>query len=146
LHTNDAPGAITRMVDMGVEPFLITSTLEAILAQRLIRMICPRCKTAYKASEFVLNELGLTLDDVEGKELYYGKGCHECNDTGYLGRTGIFELLLVTDAIRELIMKRSPTVLIHEKAREQGMRTLREEGILKIFDGISSVEEVARET
>ena len=146
LHTNDAPGAITRMVDMGVEPFLITSTLEAILAQRLIRMICPRCKTAYKPSEFVLNELGLTLNDVEGKELYYGKGCHECNDTGYLGRTGIFELLNVNDPIRELIMKRAPTILVREKARENGMRTLREEGILKIFDGITSVEEVARET
>lgn len=146
LHTNDAPGAITRLIDMGVEPFLITSTLEDILAQRLIRTICPRCKTPYKPSEFVLNELGLTLDDVEGKELYYGKGCHECNDTGYLGRTGIFELMMISDAIRELVMKRSPTVMLRTKAREQGMRTLREEGILKIFDGVTSVEEVARET
>jgi len=146
LHTNDAPGAITRLVDMGVEPFLITSTLESILAQRLIRTICPRCKTPYKPSEFVLNELGLTLDDVEGKELYYGKGCHECNDTGYRGRTGIFELMMISDAIRELVMERSPTVMLRTKAREQGMRTLREEGILKIFDGVTSVEEVARET
>ncbi len=146
LHTNDAPGAITRLIDMGVEPFLITSTLEAILAQRLIRTICPRCRTAFKPSEFVLNELGLTLDDVEGKDLFYGKGCQECNDTGYLGRTGIFELMSITDPIRELIMKRSPTVLLREKAREQGMRSLRDEGVLKIFDGITSVEEVARET
>ncbi len=146
LHTNDAPGAITRLIDMGLEPFLITSTLEAILSQRLIRTICPRCRTAYKPSEFVLNELGLTLHDVEGKELYYGKGCHECNDTGYLGRTGIFELMRVTDPIRELIMKNAPTVILREKSREQGMRMLREEGILKIFDGVTTVEEVARET
>lgn len=146
LHTNDAPGAITRLIDMGLEPFLITSTLEAILAQRLIRTICPRCRTPYKPSEFVLNELGLTLNDVEGKELYYGKGCHECNDTGYLGRTGIFEVMRVTDPIRELIMQKAPTVILREKAREQGMRMLREEGILKIFDGVTTVEEVARET
>jgi type IV pilus assembly protein PilB len=146
LHTNDAPGAVTRLIDMGVEPFLMTSTLEAILAQRLIRTICPRCKTAYKPSEFVLNELGLTLDDVEGKELYYGKGCHECNDTGYLGRTGIFELMIISEPIRELIMKKSPTVILREKAKELGMRTMREAGILKIFDGITTVEEVARET
>jgi type IV pilus assembly protein PilB len=146
LHTNDAPGAVTRLMDMGVEPFLITSTLEAILAQRLIRTICPRCRTAYTASEFVLNELGLTLDDVEGKELYYGKGCQECNDTGYLGRSGIFELMITTDPIRDLIMKKSPTVLLREKAREQGMRSLRDEGIFKVFDGFTTVEEVARET
>jgi len=146
LHTNDAPGTITRLIDMGVEPFLITSTLEAILAQRLIRTICPRCKTIYKPSEFILNEVGLTLDDIEGKELYYGKGCQECNDTGYLGRSGIFELMLITDPIRELIMKRSPTVMLRQKAREQGMRTMRDDGILKMLDGITSVEEVARET
>jgi len=146
LHTNDAPGAITRLIDMEVEPFLITSTLEAILAQRLIRTICPRCKTPFSPSEFVLNELGLTLDDIEGKQLFYGKGCHECNETGYLGRTGIFELMVIRDPIRDLIMKKAPTVLMREKARELGMRTLREEGILKIFDGISTVEEVARET
>ena len=90
--------------------------------------------------------MGLTLDDVEGKELYYGKGCQECNDTGYLGRTGIFELMNITEPVRELIMKRSPTVLLREKSREQGMRSLRDEGILKIFDGATTVEEVARET
>ncbi len=146
LHTNDAAGTITRLVDMGVEPFLITSTLEAIIAQRLIRTICPRCRTSYRPSEFILNELGLTLNDIEGKDLYYGRGCNECNDTGYLGRTGIFEVMIVTDSIRELIMKRSPTVMLREKSREQGMRTLREEGILKIFDGVTTVEEMARET
>jgi type IV pilus assembly protein PilB len=146
LHTNDAPGAITRLVDMDVEPFLITSTLEAVLAQRLIRTICPRCKTPFKPTEFALNQIGLTLEDVEDKELFYGRGCPDCNDTGYLGRTGIFELLVVTDSIRELIIKNAPTVVIREKAREEGMRTLREEGVLKIYDGVTTIEEVARET
>jgi len=146
LHTNDAPGAVTRLIDMGVEPFLMTSTLETILGQRLIRTICPRCKTKYTPSEFILNELGLTLNDIEGKELFYGKGCHECNDTGYLGRTGIFELMVITDQLRELIMKRSPTVILRQTGQEQGMRTMRDEGILKLFDGMTTVEEVARET
>ncbi len=146
LHTNDAPGAITRLIDMGVEPFLINSTLEAILAQRLIRKVCPRCKAPFRPTEFMLNQLGLTLEDIEGKQLYYGKGCHECNNTGYLGRTGIFELLIISDPIRELIIQRAPTVLISEKARELGMRTLREDGILKIYDGITTIEEISRET
>ncbi len=146
LHTNDAAGAITRLVDMGVEPFLINSTLEAILAQRLIRTVCPRCKTPFKPTEFALNQIGLTLEDIEGKELFYGRGCPDCNDTGYLGRTGIFELLTITDSIRELIIQNAPTVMIRQKGREEGMRTLREEGILKISDGVTTIEEVARET
>jgi type IV pilus assembly protein PilB len=146
LHTNDAPGGITRLVDIGVEPFLITSTLEAILAQRLIRTICPRCKAPFKPTEFALNQIGLTLEDVEDKELFHGRGCPDCNDTGYLGRTGIFELLRISESVRELIIKNTPTVVIREKAREEGMRTLREEGILKIYDGETTIEEVARET
>jgi len=146
VHTNDAPGTITRLVDMGVEPFLITSTLECILAQRLIRTICVRCKTPFKPTEFALNQVGLTLEDIEGKELFYGRGCPDCNDTGYKGRTGIFELLMVTDSIRELIVQNAPTVVIRGKAREEGMRTLREEGILKIYDGVTTIEEVSRET
>jgi type IV pilus assembly protein PilB len=146
LHTNDAPGAITRMIDIGVEPFLITSTLEGILAQRLIRTVCPRCKTPFKPTEFALNQIGLALEDTESKELFYGRGCPDCNDTGYLGRTGIFELLRISDPIRELIIGNAPTVVIREKAREEGMRTLREEGILKIYDGVTTIEEVARET
>ncbi len=146
LHTNDAPGGITRLVDIGVEPFLITSTLEAVLAQRLIRTICPRCKTPFRPTEFALNQIGLTLEDVQDKELYSGRGCPDCNDTGYLGRSGIFELLRISDAIRDLVIQNAPTVMIGEKAREEGMRTLREEGILKIYDGETTVEEVARET
>jgi len=146
LHTNDAAGGITRLVDIGVEPFLITSTLEAILAQRLIRTVCPRCKTPFRPTEFALNQIGLALEDTEDKELFYGRGCPDCNDTGYLGRTGIFELLQITDTIRELIIRNAPTVIIRQKAREQGMRTLREEGILKIYDGMTTIEEVSRET
>jgi type IV pilus assembly protein PilB len=146
LHTNDAPGGITRLVDIGVEPFLITSTLEAVLAQRLIRTVCPRCKTPFRPTEFALNQVGLTLEDVEDKELYYGRGCPDCNDTGYLGRTGIFELLQITDSIRDLVIQNAPTVIVREKAREEGMRTLREEGIYKIYDGVTTIEEVARET
>ena len=93
LHTNDAPGAVTRMIDMGVEPFLITSTLEGVLAQRLVRKICKKCRVAYEPTEAVLSELGLTKADVEGRPFYYGKGCVDCNETGYRGRKGLFELL-----------------------------------------------------
>lgn len=146
LHTNNAPGSITRLVDMGVEPFLVSSTLEAILAQRLIRKICQRCKTPFRPNEFQLNQIGLTLKDIENKELYYGKGCQDCNQSGYKGRTGIFELLVVNDTIRDLIVQGAPTIVIQEKAREGGMRTMREEGILKIYDGLTSIEEVSRET
>ncbi len=146
LHTNNAPGSITRLIDMGVEPFLVSSTLEAILAQRLIRTICPRCKTAFKPNEFQLNTVGLTLKDIEDKELYYGRGCAECNKSGYRGRTGIYELLPIDDTIRELIIDNAPTVVITEKAREFGMRSLREEGILKMYDGLTTLEEVSKET
>ena len=146
LHTNRAPGSITRLVDMGVETFLVSSTLEGILAQRLIRTICSRCKTPFKPNEFQLNQVGLTLKDIEDKELYYGRGCADCNQSGYRGRTGIFELLLVNDTIRELIIENAPTVAITEKAREAGMRSLREEGILKMYEGLTTIEEVARET
>jgi type IV pilus assembly protein PilB len=146
LHTNSAPGSITRLIDMGVEPFLVSSTLEAILAQRLIRKICERCKSAFKPNEFQLNQIGLTLKDVEDKELYYGRGCVECSQSGYKGRTGIFELLTVNDTIRELIVDQAPTVVIVEKAREAGLRNMREEGILKIYDGVTTIEEVSRET
>ena len=131
---------------MGVEPFLVSSTLEAILAQRLLRTICPRCKTPFKPNEFQLNMVGLTLKDIENKELYYGRGCSECSQSGYKGRSGVFELMVVNDVIRELIVEEAPTVVITEKAREMGLRSLREEGILKIYDGQTTIEEVARET
>ncbi len=124
LHTNDAPGAITRLIDMGVEPFLISSTLEAVLGQRLLRSICRQCRTAYQPNEALLAESGIARRDIGEKQFYYGKGCDACNDTGYKGRKGIYELLKITDPIRELINERAPTVTLKQKAIELGMVTL----------------------
>jgi type IV pilus assembly protein PilB len=146
LHTNDASGAVTRMIDMGVEPFLISSTLQGILAQRLVRKACKKCKVAYEPTEAVLSELGLTKEDTQGRPFYYGKGCMECNETGYKGRKGLFELLLMTEPIRELINMRSPAGVIRGRALELGMRTLREDGIRSILDGETTVEEVLKYT
>lgn len=146
LHTNDAPGGVTRLIDMGVEPFLISSTLLSILAQRLIRTICKRCKTPYKPTEQVLSSLGLTPDDIGEREFCFGKGCNDCNNTGYRGRKGIFELLIISDPIRELINQRAPAIVIREKAIELGMTTLRQDGIRSILDGETTVEEVLKYT
>jgi type IV pilus assembly protein PilB len=146
LHTNDSPGAVTRMIDMGVEPFLISSTLQAVLAQRLVRSACKKCKVAYEPSESVLTQLGLTKEDTAGRPFYYGKGCMECNETGYRGRKGLFELLLITEPIRELINMRAPAGVIRGRALELGMRTLREDGIRSILDGETTVEEVLKYT
>ncbi len=146
IHTNDAAGTITRLLDMGAEPFLLTSTLEGILGQRLVRTICPKCKEVYHPNEEVLSEIDLKPKDIEGKILYYGKGCAYCNQTGYRGRTGIFELLILHDELRRLIMERASTAVLREAARSVGMKTLREDGMQKIFAGITSIEEVIRET
>ena len=137
LHTNDAPGAVTRLVDMGVEPFLISSTLMAVLAQRLVRTICKKCRTPFEPTENQLSLLNLSPHDIGDKVFYYGRGCSGCNDTGYKGRKGIFELLAITDSIRALINERAPTVVIRQKAVELGMVTLREDGLRGIFDGKS---------
>ena len=146
LHTNDAAGAVTRLVDMGVEPFLIASTLEAVLGQRLVRTICTNCKTEYQPTPEILQQLGLTEKQVGGRPFYYGAGCSYCNQTGYKGRRGIYEYLRVTDPIRELINQRKPTLVIRDKAVEMGMRTLREDGIRCILDGYTTVEEVLKYT
>jgi len=146
LHTNDASGAITRMIDMGVEPFLVSSTLLAVLAQRLVRTICKRCRTPFEPTESQLAMLGLSPHDVGDKVFYYGRGCKECNDTGYRGRKGIFELLPVSEPIRLLINERAPTIVIRQKAIELGMVTLREDGLRGIFDGESTIEEVLKST
>jgi type IV pilus assembly protein PilB len=146
LHTNDAPGAITRLIDMGVEPFLISSTLEAVLAQRLLRSICRQCRTTYTPSETLLAELGISRQDIGDKQFFYGKGCDACNNTGYKGRKGIYELLRLTDPIRELINERAPTVTLKQKAVELGMVTLRQDGLRSIFAGDTTVEEVVRYT
>jgi type IV pilus assembly protein PilB len=146
LHTNDAPGAITRMIDMGVEPFLISSTLEAVLGQRLLRSICRHCRTAYQPNETLLEELGISRRDIGGNHFFYGKGCEACNNTGYKGRKGIYELLKVTDPIRELINERAPTVTLKQKAIELGMVTLRQDGLRSIFAGDTTIEEVLKYT
>ena len=146
LHTNDAAGAITRLIDMGVEPFLIASTLEAILGQRLVRTICTNCKTEYEPTPDILQQLGLTEQQVGGRPFYYGAGCSYCNQTGYKGRRGIYEYLRIKDPIRDLISQRKPTLVIRDKAVELGMRTLREDGIRCILDGYTTVEEVLKYT
>ncbi len=146
VHTNDAPLAITRMVDLGCEPFLLTATLEAIVAQRLVRRVCTKCKVMYDPSSDVLMELGLAPGSVEGKQFAYGKGCDTCHFTGFKGRTAIFEILEMTDRLRELVMDGVATDEIRSVAKEQGMRSLRDAGLLSIFDGVTTVEEVLRET
>jgi len=146
LHTNDAPLAITRLVDMGVESFLVSATLEAVVAQRLIRKVCTKCRTFYEPSEEALMELELTPDQVVGKKFAFGKGCEHCHYTGYRGRTGIYEIMTVTERLRQLIMDNVPTSRIRDAALEEGMSTLRESGLLAIFDGITTIEEVVRET
>ena len=146
LHTNDAPGAVTRLIDMGVEPFLISSTLEAVLGQRLLRTICPHCRTTYQPSQSLLDQLGLARRDIGEKNFFYGKGCEACNHTGYKGRKGIYELMKLSDPIRELINERAPTVVLKQKAIELGMVTLRQDGLRSIFDGDTTIEEVLKYT
>jgi len=146
LHTNDSTGAVTRLMDMGIEPFLISASLECVLAQRLIRKICTSCRTAYEPSEQVLASLGLSIHDIGDKSFYYGKGCENCNQTGYKGRKGIYELLKISDPIREMINNRTPGILIRQKAIELGMVTLREDGLRSIYDGLTTIEEVVKYT
>ncbi len=146
LHTNDAAGAVTRLIDMGVEPFMISASLEGVLAQRLLRKICVECKTAYEPTEPVLMQLGLSPHEIGVKNFYYGKGCAACNNTGYKGRKGIYELLNLSDPVRELINERAPTIVIKQKAIELGMTTLRQDGLRTIFDGDTTIEEVLKYT
>ncbi len=146
LHTNDAAGAVTRLIDMDVEPYLISSTMEAVIGQRLVRKVCSNCKTAYRPDDPILERLGMSRADVGDQNFYYGTGCGQCNNTGYKGRKGIYEYLSISDPIRELINQRQPTLVIRSKAIELGMRTLRQDGIKNILDGYTTVEEVLRYT
>ncbi len=146
LHTNDAAGAVTRLIDMGVEPFLITSSFVGILGQRLIRKVCSNCKTPFDPTDDDLKLLGLTREEVGTRKFYYGKGCVNCNQSGYRGRKSISELLVMSNPVRELITKKAPTIVIKEKARELGMRTMREDGIRSILDGETTMEEVLKYT
>ncbi len=146
LHTNDAAGAVTRLVDMGVEPFLVAATLEGVLAQRLLRTICKNCRAPYEPSQSILNQLNLSADDIGGKHFYTGNGCDKCGGSGYKGRKGIYELLDVTDPIRELITQKAPTLVLKQKAIELGMQTLREDGLRNIYEGETTIEEVLKYT
>jgi type IV pilus assembly protein PilB len=146
LHTNDAPGAVTRLIDMGLEPFLISSSLTSVLAQRLVRTICKNCRTTFEPTEEQLAMLNLSPHDLGDKVFHYGRGCSVCNDTGYKGRKGIFELLVVSEPIRQLINERAPTVVLRQKAVELGMITLREDGLRGIFEGDTTIEEVVKYT
>jgi type IV pilus assembly protein PilB len=146
LHTNDAAGAVTRLVDMGVEPFLIASSVEAVLAQRLVRRVCSSCRTAYEPPATLLQQLGIDPIDIGDREFFFGKGCNTCNNTGYKGRMGIYEWLRMSEAVRDLVVQHAPTLVIKQKALEQGMRTLRDDGLRAIFDGATSIEEVVKYT
>jgi type IV pilus assembly protein PilB len=146
LHTNDAPSAVTRLRDMGVPTFLITATVEAVLAQRLVRKICQFCKTEFTPSEEVAMELGLTMEEARQKKFFYGRGCDKCNNTGYKGRMGIFELLVMNDHLRELVTSEVSLDEFREAGRKYGMRTLREAGMLAIHTGQTTIEEIIRET
>ncbi len=146
LHTNDAAGTVTRLIDMGVEPFLIASTLEAVLAQRLLRCICVKCRTAHVPSEEEWEQWGFDREAMREGPIYRGAGCAHCNQTGYQGRMGIFEWLRMSEPIRELVVKRAPTLVIRQKAIAHGMRTLREDGLRAVFAGRTTMEEVVKYT
>jgi type IV pilus assembly protein PilB len=146
LHTNDAPSSIARLLDMGIEPFLITATVEGIVAQRLVRKICDKCKTQFEPSEAQLMELQLLPEDVKDKTFYYGKGCSKCNGTGYRGRTGIFEIMVFNDEIRDLIMHQASTNVLRSAGQKAGMRLLRDNGLTAVYNGITTIDEIAKET
>jgi len=146
LHTNDSAGAVTRMVDMGLEPFLIASTIQSVMGTRLVRTICPECKASFTPDDLQLKSLGLSKEDVGDNPFYFGEGCGECHDTGYRGRRGIYEYLKVNDPIRTMITERKPTVVLRDRARELGMRTLREDGIRCVLDGLTTIEEIVKYT
>lgn len=146
LHTNDAPSTIARLVDLGLETFLITAAIEGIVAQRLVRKICTHCRKEYQPGEEELMEIGLLAEDVQGKKFYYGPGCDFCNRTGYRGRLGLFEIMTFNDEIRDLIMNQASTNVLRDAARKNGMRMLRENGLQAVLEGITTIEEVARET
>jgi type II secretory ATPase GspE/PulE/Tfp pilus assembly ATPase PilB-like protein len=146
LHTNDAPSAFTRLIDMGIEPFLVASSVEAVMAQRLVRTICPHCKTEQKVEPDYLRRIGFPEEEIGTARFWHGVGCEECRQFGYQGRKGIYELLVLNEAMRPLILSRAPASTIATKAIEQGMRTLRTDGWTKVRNGETTIEEVLRVT
>ena len=146
LHTNDAPSSVARLLDLGVEPFLLTATIEGIVAQRLVRKICMNCRAPFEPDEAQLRDLRLTEEDIKGKKFYYGRGCNRCNGTGYKGRVGIFEIMTFTDEIRDLVMNRASTNVLRTAALKAGMKQLRENGLAALYEGVTSIDEIAKET
>lgn len=144
LHTNDAASAVTRLIDMGIEPFRIASVVRAILAQRLVRVLCSECKEGYLPEAEALRDAGIPPGQFRGRMVYRGKGCPACSGTGYRGRTGIYEILMVSDAIRQLIMRKADSTTLARQAMEEGMKTLREDGARKVMEGITTLEELVR--
>jgi general secretion pathway protein E/type IV pilus assembly protein PilB len=146
LHTNDAPSAVTRLIDIGTKPFLVAASLRAAMAQRLVRRICPQCRRAYTPSVRELHALGLTSARLDGAIFAHGAGCAACHGTGYLGRMGIFEIFLVHDGIRGMIYDNVTAARLREQARHDGMRTMREDGIRKVLAGLTTIGEVVSVT
>ncbi len=146
LHTNDAPSTITRLKDMGIPTFLISATVEAILAQRLVRKVCEQCREEFQPAQELFDDLELTTEDLRGKRFFRGVGCEVCNNTGYKGRVGLFELLLMTNELRDLVMANAQDADLRDLARKQGMVTLRDAGIQACFEGTTTIEEIVRET
>jgi len=146
LHTNDAPSTISRLIDMGIPPYLVAASLNLIVAQRLVKVICPNCKTPYHPTKEDLLKLGITQEEFAGATVYYGRGCNMCNNTGYRGRTGVYEVMKITPEIREMILRNEPIHKIKQKAIEQGMITLREAAIRKLLAGKTTISEVLKAT
>ncbi len=146
LHTNDAPSSLARLLDLGVEPFLLTATIEGIIAERLVRRICNSCRTPFEPTEAQLMELQLTPEEIKGKKFYYGRGCDKCNGTGYRGRIGIFEIMVFNDEIRDLIMNQASTAVLRSAGQKAGMKLLRDNGLATIYDGTTTIDEVVKET
>jgi len=146
LHTNDSAGAVTRLIDMGIKPFLVASAVQAVMAQRLVRKVCPKCAEPYEPEDSVLKEIERMMGTLEGANFVKGKGCPECNMTGYRGRVAIFELLVISEEVRRIVLSRATSFEIRDLARSQGMKLLREDGWIKVYRGITTVEEVLRVT
>ncbi len=146
LHTSDSPTALTRLIDMGIKPYLISATLEAVISQRLVRKICSSCKEEQKPSDKFLKELNLTSGDIKGNKIFIGRGCDNCNNTGYRGRMGIYEIMVINDEIRKLIIEQANTSAIRTAAKRSGMMTLRDSGLIALYNGLTTIEEVTRET
>ena len=146
VHTNDAPSAVTRLIDMGIEPFLITATLEAVVAQRLVRCVCPDCRSTFEPDEDLLREMGPDQDRLRGATLSYGRGCDACFHTGYRGRTALHEIMVMDRRLREAINKKAATAELRRLAISAGMRTLRQAGIERVLSGKTTIDEVLRET